>query len=70
MAPRRQGCLQGLLELFLLDTLFNWMEQRFGFGRGCSCSGCGCGLIMLVVFILLACSIITGTNWLSPLGGR
>jgi hypothetical protein len=66
MGNNRQGCLQGLLELFLLDKLFNWAESRFGFGRGCSCSGCGCGIIFLIVFILLACSILTGTNWLKP----
>jgi hypothetical protein len=60
----RQGCLASLLELFLLDKLFNWLERRFGLGRGCSCSGIGCGLIILVVAILLACSIITRTNWL------
>lgn len=59
----RQGCLAGLLEFFLLDRVFNWLERRFGIGRGCSCSGCGCGLIVLVVAILLAISIITGTNW-------
>ena len=60
----RQGCLASLLELLLLDKLFNWLERRFGLGRGCSCSGIGCGLIILVVAILLACSIITRTNWL------
>jgi hypothetical protein len=60
----RQGCLASLLELFLLDKFFNWLERRFGLGRGCSCSGIGCGLIILVVAILLACSIITRTNWL------
>ncbi len=60
----RQGCLEGLLELFLLNTVFDWMERRFGFGRGCSCSGCGCGIIMLVIFVVLACQIIFGgTNW-------
>jgi hypothetical protein len=60
----RQGCLASLLELFLLDKLFNWLERRFGLGRGGSCSGIGCGFIILVVAILLACSIITRTNWL------
>lgn len=60
---RRQGCLQGLLELFLLNTLFDWLERRFGFGRGCSCSGCGCGIILLIIFVLLACQIVFGTNW-------
>jgi hypothetical protein len=59
----RQGCLQGLLELFLLDALFNWLERNFGFGRGCSCSGCGCGIVILIFFVLAACSILTGTHW-------
>ena len=58
----RQGCLAGLLELFLLDKLFNWLQRRFGFSRGCS--GIGCGLIFLVIAILLACAVITRTNWL------
>ncbi len=60
----RQGCLAGLLELFLLDRLFEWFERRFGFGRGCSCTGFGCGVILLIVFLLVAISIITKTNWL------
>lgn len=60
---RRQGCLQGLLELFLLNALFDWLQNRFGFGRGCSCTGCGCGVILLVIFVLLTCQILFGTNW-------
>ena len=59
----RQGCLQGLLEMFMLTTAFDWLEDRFGFGRGLSCSGCGCGLVILVVFLLLACSIVFSTDW-------
>ncbi len=58
----RPGCLSGLLKLFLLDRLFNWLQGRFGFGRGCM--GVGCGVILLVIFIVLACSIATNTNWL------
>ena len=60
----RQGCLAGLLELFLLDKLFNWLERRFGFGRGRSCGGLGCGIIILFLFLIFACSIFTHTNWL------
>jgi hypothetical protein len=60
----RQGCLEGLLEMFFLTAVFDWMQDRFGFGRGLSCSGCGCGLILLVIFLLLACSVIGNTNWL------
>jgi len=53
-----------LLELFLLDKLFDWLQNRFGFGRGCSCSGIGCGVILLVLFVLFACGIFTNTDWL------
>ncbi len=60
----RQGCLAGLLELFLLDRLFNWLQRRFGFGRGCTCGGLGCGVLLLLLFLILACSIWTGTDWL------
>jgi hypothetical protein len=59
----RQGCLEGVLKLFLLTAAFDWLEERFGFGRGCSCTGCGCGVIILIVFLILACSTITGTDW-------
>ncbi len=65
---RRPGCLQGLLELFLLDALFDFLQSRFGFGRGCSCSGCGCGIILLILFIFIACNIVFGTNWFSLTG--
>jgi len=61
---RRQGCLAGLFELFLLERLFGWFQKRFGFGRGCSCSGLGCGVLLLFGFIVFACSIIARTNWL------
>ncbi len=57
----RSGCLGGLLKLFLLDKLFDWLQKRFGFGRGCS--GCGCGVIMLIIFVVIAGSIIFGTDW-------
>ena len=61
MGNDRRGCLAGLLELFLLNTLFDWLQKNFGFGRGCS--GCGCGIIFLILFILFACGIISGTDW-------
>jgi hypothetical protein len=59
----RQGCLSGILQLFLLTTFFDWMQNRFGFGKGCSCTGLGCGIVLLFVFFCFACSIVTGTNW-------
>jgi len=59
----RQGCLSGLMQLIMLNWLFDWLQDRFGFGRGPSCLGCGCGMILLLVFIAIACSIITGTDW-------
>jgi len=60
---RRSGCLGGLLRIFLLTWLFDWLQDKFGFGRGVSCTGCGCGLILLVIFLALLCSTIFGTDW-------
>ena len=61
----RPGCLQGLLKLAFLNWLFDFLQEKFGFGRGCSCTGMGCGLILFLLFAALACSVITGTDWLS-----
>jgi len=61
----RPGCISGLLKLFMLGWLFDWLQDRFGFGRGCSCTGIGCGIILLIIFSIIACSILSGTNWLS-----
>jgi hypothetical protein len=63
MQRRQQGCLEGLLELTMLNVLFDWLQKKFGFGRGASCTGCGCGFVLLVIFLLLACSIIFSTDW-------
>ncbi len=60
---RRPGCLVGLLQLFALNAVHDWLQENFGFGQGCSCTGIGCGVIMLFIFLMLACSIITGTDW-------
>ncbi len=59
----RPGCISGLFQLIMLDWVFDWLQDRFGFGRGCSCSGCGCGVILLILFIIMSCSVITGTDW-------
>jgi hypothetical protein len=59
----RPGCLGGLLRLFLLDKLFDWLQGRVGFGRG-GCGGCGCGVILVIIFLILFISIIFGTDWL------
>ncbi len=59
----RPGCLAGLLKIFALSWLFDWLQDSFGFGKGCSCSGIGCGIILLLIFLALLCSTITGTDW-------
>jgi hypothetical protein len=59
----RPGCLSGLLKLFVLDKVFDFLQSRFGFGRGCSCTGCGCGMILLMIAIVLTFSVIFGTDW-------
>jgi len=63
MRNRQPGCLSGLLKLFLLDRLFDWLQERFGFGRGFSCGGCGCGFILLIISIALICQVVLGTDW-------
>jgi len=60
---RRPGCLVGLLKLAFLNAIFDWLQDNFGFGRGCSCTGMGCGVILLILFLIMACSIVTGTDW-------
>ena len=59
----RPGCIGGLLRLFLVDMVFDFLQKRFGFGRGLSCGGCGCGLILLVIFIAISCTTVLGTDW-------
>jgi len=59
----RPGCLSGLIKLALLGWLFDWLQDNFGMGRGLSCTGCGCGLILMIIFLVIACNVILGTNW-------
>jgi len=63
MDDRDAGCLSGILKLTLLTWLFDWLQDNFGFGKGCSISGCGCGFIFFCLFLIFACSIISGTDW-------
>ena len=44
----RPGCLMGLLQFFLLDKVFRWLQRGIGFGSG-SLLGCGCGPILFVI---------------------
>ena len=60
---QRPGCLSGLLKLTFLTWIFDWLQNRFGFGKGASCTGCGCGIILTLLFLMFACSILTGTDW-------
>ncbi len=62
MHDHRPGCLIGLLKLFLLDKVFDWLQGRFGFGRG-GCAGVGCGVILLIIFLVFLCSTLTHTDW-------
>ncbi len=58
----RQGCLQGLFQLFMLTQIFEWLQGRFGTRSSNPC-GCGCGCVFLVIFLCLAASIMCNTNW-------
>jgi hypothetical protein len=58
----RPGCLSGLLKLFLIDAIFDFFQQKFGYGRG-GCCGCGCGTLLLILSCLLTISVLFGTDW-------
>ena len=62
MYRNRPGCLEGLLRLFLINTLFSWLQRTFGFGRGCS--GFGCGIVLLVIFVCVIVTQICNVYWL------
>lgn len=57
----RPGCLAGLLKLFALGAIYDWLQDNVGFGRGCL--GVPCGIILLILLVVFGCSIIFGTNW-------
>jgi len=57
-----QGCLTGLIKLFLLDKIYHWLQRTVGFKQG-GCLGCGCGTILFFLFVVFLISILTGTNW-------
>jgi hypothetical protein len=57
------GCLSGLLKLFLLDKVIDFLQARFGFGRQTSCASVGCGVIIFIIGLIFTCSILFNTNW-------
>ncbi len=57
----RPGCLSGILKLFALGAIYDWLQDNVGFGRGCW--GAPCGIILFILLIVFGCSIIFGTNW-------
>jgi predicted PurR-regulated permease PerM len=63
MLEAASGFIGGLIKLLLLDWVFDWLQERFGFGRARSCIGCLLGVILLLVFAALACAIVTNTDW-------
>jgi len=58
------GCLTGLMQLFLLRTVYNWGQEHFGSKRG-GCCGCVVGLVFFVIFVLLVLRIVFNVDWLS-----
>ncbi len=60
---KKQGCLAGIGEIFLLRWLFDWLQQKFGYRSG-TCMGCGCGVILAIFFVIILFSIVFGTDWL------
>jgi cell division protein FtsX len=62
MRDEKQGCLGGLLQLFLVKKVYDWAQQKFGYGNGIF--GCGCGCLLTIIFIIIVISVLTNTNFL------
>jgi len=58
-----QGCLSGLLQLFLVKKIYDWGQEHFGAKRG-GCCGCVFGAVFFAIFVCVVISIIFGTDWL------
>lgn len=58
------GCLSGILQLFLLNKIYQWGQEKFGAKRG-GCCGCVIGLILFVVFAGLVLKIVFNVDWFS-----
>ena len=58
------GCLSGLLQLFLLGTIYNWAQEHFG-SRSGGCCGCIFGLILFMIFVLFFTKIVFNVDWFS-----
>ena len=58
-----QGCLSGLLQLFLVKKIYDWGQEHLGAKRG-GCCGCLIGIVLFVIFVSVVISIIFGTDWL------
>ncbi len=58
------GCLGGILQLFLVNKIYQWGQKNFGTGKG-GCCGCVFGAVLFIIFISVVISIIFGTDWLN-----
>ncbi len=58
------GCLSGILQLFLLNKIYQWGQEKFGAKRG-GCCGCVIGLILFMVFAGLVLKIVFNVDWFS-----
>ena len=58
-----QGCLAGILQLFLVSKIYQWGQKHFGSEKG-GCCGCIFGAVLFIIFISVVISIISGTDWL------
>ncbi len=58
------GCLSGLLQLFLLNKIYQWGQEHLGAKRG-GCCGCVIGVVLFIIFIGLVLRIVFNVDWTS-----
>ena len=58
------GCLSGILQLFLLNKIYQWCQRKFGSKSG-GCCGCVIGLVLFIIFAMLVLKIVFNVDWTS-----
>ena len=58
------GCLSGLLQLFLLNKIYQWGQEHLGAKRG-GCCGCVIGVVLFIIFIGRVLRIVFNVDWTS-----
>ncbi|MBQ6519367.1 MAG: hypothetical protein IJI14_11650 [Anaerolineaceae bacterium] len=58
------GCLSGILQLFLISKVYNWLQETFGAKKG-GCCGCVIGVVLFFIMIAVVLRVVFNVDWTS-----